>query len=370
MRVTRTRLRSWARWTGKATGLLLIAALFACYLGRHVDPADQPVLGLFLLSFPIVLLLNALGLLIGLLRKSRWAIAYFLALLICWPMVRDWVQLRPAAESSPQAIRVLSYNTELLGFYQFDRNESLRARNLQMLDSVRADIFCFQEFYKSGAPNGFKTLSLIQERMGPYETHEKYTHEFVHDQHFGVVTLSRFPIVHRGYVPFEGEINNFCIFTDIVLPGQDTLRVYNAHLASLHFRAEDYRLLRGEFSSWVRLQTQWKSVMDKTRSADLRRSEQVSAILSEIETSPYPVLLAGDLNTPPFSHAYLRLSSVLQDAFTEQGSGIAASFKTRLPYLRIDHVLASEEIDILRHTTVQGGASDHRPVLVEFEIRK
>jgi endonuclease/exonuclease/phosphatase family metal-dependent hydrolase len=84
-----------------------------------------------------------------------------------------------------------------------------------------------------------------------------------------------------------------------------------------------------------------------------------------------PVILVGDLNATPRSRAYLRLAAHLWDAQTRLPRP-KATFPSRLPFLRIDHVFVSRSIRVLRVETVRTPlariASDHLPLLVEFQI--
>ncbi|GJD77803.1 endonuclease [Methylobacterium gregans] len=86
-----------------------------------------------------------------------------------------------------------------------------------------------------------------------------------------------------------------------------------------------------------------------------------------------PVVLMGDLNATPWSRAYRRLAGRLTDARRLAGPGGArsgATFPTRLPLLRIDHVFVSAGIGVARMEPVGEGlariASDHRPLRVEI----
>ncbi len=186
-----------------------VTALVLMCFGRMIEPRVAPLLSLFLMTYPLILAVTVSLLIFWALRKSRMVWVPLIALILTWSLQSDFIQLWPT-ENSKGHVRLLTFNTQLLGFYQFKKNKQIRDQNLAMLDSLKTDIFCFQEFYKTDNPKGFQTISLFQEQMGPLEIHEKYTHEMVHKQYFGVVTLSRFPIVFRGYIPFEAEINNFC----------------------------------------------------------------------------------------------------------------------------------------------------------------
>ncbi|EIM28135.1 metal-dependent hydrolase [Microvirga lotononidis] len=86
-----------------------------------------------------------------------------------------------------------------------------------------------------------------------------------------------------------------------------------------------------------------------------------------------PVLLVGDLNATPRSRAYRRLASHLCDAQAQiRLPRPRPTFPSRLPMLRIDHVFVSRSVRVLRVETVRTPlarvASDHLPLLVEFEI--
>jgi endonuclease/exonuclease/phosphatase family metal-dependent hydrolase len=112
----------------------------------------------------------------------------------------------------------------------------------------------------------------------------------------------------------------------------------------------------------------------------LRRHErlaQVNALLGPHwlghRTCREPVILLGDFNATPRSRAYQRLVSHLRDAQTQvRLAKPKATFPSRLPMLRIDHAFVSREIRVQRVETVRTPlarvASDHLPLLVEFQI--
>jgi endonuclease/exonuclease/phosphatase family metal-dependent hydrolase len=112
----------------------------------------------------------------------------------------------------------------------------------------------------------------------------------------------------------------------------------------------------------------------------LRRHErlaQVNALLGPHwlghQACRKPVILVGDLNATPRSRAYQHLASHLGDAQAQARlPRPKATFPSRLPMLRIDHVFVSHEIRVLRVETVRTPlariASDHLPLLVEFQI--
>jgi endonuclease/exonuclease/phosphatase family metal-dependent hydrolase len=91
------------------------------------------------------------------------------------------------------------------------------------------------------------------------------------------------------------------------------------------------------------------------------------------ETRTRPTILVGDLNATRGTNAYRMLTTELADATTLiSRRRRAATFPSTSPVLRIDHVLVSAEIRVIDArvpATPQARiASDHRPLVVDFEI--
>lgn len=89
-----------------------------------------------------------------------------------------------------------------------------------------------------------------------------------------------------------------------------------------------------------------------------------------------PTVLLGDFNAMGWSRAYRRLSARLTDARRLTGERRwrrgGATFPSRFPLLRVDHVFVSERVAVERiavvDTPLARKASDHLPVLAEIRI--
>jgi endonuclease/exonuclease/phosphatase family metal-dependent hydrolase len=86
-----------------------------------------------------------------------------------------------------------------------------------------------------------------------------------------------------------------------------------------------------------------------------------------------PVILLGDLNATRGAKTYQVLTDVLSDATRQvPRRGRIATFPAKSPVLRIDHILVSKGIRVVDTwvpaTQQARTASDHRPLVMDFEI--
>jgi endonuclease/exonuclease/phosphatase (EEP) superfamily protein YafD len=91
-----------------------------------------------------------------------------------------------------------------------------------------------------------------------------------------------------------------------------------------------------------------------------------------------PVVLLGDLNVPPLGRGYALIHGVLQDAHQAAGNGFGFTFPSNFksigrlfaPWIRIDHVFASAQWEILSCSSPSGGASQHLPVAAVLKLNQ
>jgi len=111
----------------------------------------------------------------------------------------------------------------------------------------------------------------------------------------------------------------------------------------------------------------------------LERRRQIRALMGQSWLAAWPpgtgIIFCGDLNAGPLSPVYLRLSRLLADV--QKGlrnpARPAATFPTRRPLIRIDHMFVSPILKILDvrvpRTADTRLASDHLPLVADLEFR-
>ncbi|MBL4753952.1 MAG: endonuclease/exonuclease/phosphatase family protein [Flavobacteriales bacterium] len=361
--------------------------LLSSYLAPYINPAVFWPIALLGLAYPFLLIFNVLFLFYWIVRRKKYLWVSLLTILFGWSYIFRFVQLgidQDGGDATGPWVEVLSYNVRVFDLYNWkdENNEQTRDKIYEFIGSDGADILCLQEYYSND--NGdFSSAGAISEAGGAINVHESYTTS-LGPNHWGIATFSRFPIVGKGQVKFESSTSNICVFTDIAT-GEDTVRVYNAHLGSVHFGYEEYELLEkvgtqagsrdssgplGKSRQIEKAQREDIPVSEVTTSmvrllkrAFVNRAAQARAVANHAAESPYPVIICGDINDTPMSYAYELLAKDRQDAFKVAGVGFGNTYAGVLPFFRIDYILCDQEIGLVNFSTNSNiPYSDHYPV--------
>jgi vancomycin resistance protein VanJ len=100
------------------------------------------------------------------------------------------------------------------------------------------------------------------------------------------------------------------------------------------------------------------------------RLTQARDLIRWTKTLEGPLLLAGDLNTPPAGRIYDALTERFGDSFAERGKGWGFTYPARLPLLRIDYIFHSPEWAVTECRVGGAPGSDHRPLFAELALRQ
>ena len=365
------------------------------------------------LTVPGWLLLLALLLLYWLRRNWRVALVPAVALALAWPQVRRGVALhllgrgiknyelkiKSGAEASggPQKtifnssflifnsgneVSMLSANVRIFNVYEQLRDpDYASSRHMTAwLANSPADVLCLQEFYHE--PRPFKDRTGIfnaAEALGPASGRQAFVSKSLTNgvgAEFGLAIFSRFPIVRRGIIPFGRLNQNHGMWADVRRPPApatgrpraDTIRVFNLHLQSMSL--DENEIVAASTSPAGFEQKGW-GLLRRFQAGAAARGWQADTVLARVLQSPYPVLLAGDMNDLPYSYPYTQFVGHLQNAWEMAGFGVGATYHGRLPGLRIDQQFASRQWRV-RGCRVHREIpySDHFPVEAVYALKR
>jgi endonuclease/exonuclease/phosphatase family metal-dependent hydrolase len=358
-----------SRWHGPfwlLNGVAAIALLLA-YLSLYLSPRTFWPISFFGMAYPYILAANLLFLVWWAIFRRKRMIPSLVIVLLGWGHMGEYVQLmghrdQPKDVNAP--FKVMSWNVRIFDLYNWNHNKRTREEMLDLIRVEDPDILCMQEFLNEDKGEEPPVRELLLKDYRFVNSAEEYTAHTRSGHHFGIATLSTRPIVAKGAIHFPDDLNNLCLWTDIDVGG-DTVRVYNAHLASLRFGRADYQFMKevGSGESQPDLSTGGRRIARRLKSGFQRRALQTETIVKHMRTSPHPVIWGGDMNDAPMSYSYHHLRELgLEDAFVESGSGMGHTYIGAFPSFRIDHILHGPPLRSWDFRTLPDELSDHRPI--------
>jgi endonuclease/exonuclease/phosphatase family metal-dependent hydrolase len=335
-------------------GLLFFISLLL-FSSVFISPEVFRYAGLLPFLIPIVLLANFFFLAILALAWRRLAFVPLFTLIIGYKFLLISFQFHPKNEAA-EGLKVLTYNAHGF-FYKKDTPAEGENNVFAWLADHPADIKVIQEFYQDYTSASRNAIKIIG-KNGEYEHFYHMVEGNEKKRSFGMVIFSKFPIVNEGVV-FDNNRSNGSIFADIQVGG-DTVRVYNTHLESMAIEAES-------LDNYEQAKLIYRQTLGKLHRGSLARAQQLSILYEHLSNSPHPVILMGDMNEIPYSHAYFLLSQKLVNAFEKAGRGFEFTYNRVLFFLRIDHIFADPSLTPVHFNTHREvDYSDHYPVTATF----
>lgn len=194
-----------------------------------------------------------------------------------------------------------------------------------------------------------------------------YPFAAAHQRHNAVAILSRYPIIEAYGWVVEQRGQGYPSFPRVTVQvGDQPVRVIGTSLAA------PLRLQGRVGLPDVRVpgvNALWDMVLGYD---DRQRRAEVSTILQWIDESPYPVIVAGDMNLVEGSADYRRLSARLTDSYREAAAGFGFTFPAWQafglpavlpPLMRLDYVWHTPDLVTLDARYGEYVGSDHLPVL-------
>jgi len=222
------------------------------------------------------------------------------------------------------------------------------ARVADVIAQARPDIVALQEVdVRRARTRKVDQAHAIAERLGMAFHFNAAFH--VEEEQYGDAILSALPVtlVKTGPLPTLPRVRGLerrgALWVEVEIEGGRRLQIVNTHLGlvPVEQRAQARHLLGGEW-------------LGHPKCAD-------------------PMILLGDFNATPRYAAYKMLAARLIDA--RKAAGVrrgSATFPSRLPMIRIDHVFVSPSIAVSGLHALDSApakiASDHLPLVVDFTV--
>ena len=312
--------------------ILLVCTLLNAYISLQVFP----YFNILSIVFPYLLCIHIIFTLIFIFKKKKNAWLAIVSLLLFYTPTKRWVRIS-FTENQPQngklKIKVLSYNVKYGSKGWPKIRDYIRSQN--------ADFIFVQEK---------DTNHAVRQDLVKYPS---------------VILKTKHKILRQ-----QDLMNDYCsgnsFYADVLMHGK-IIRIVNVYL-------EPFRLNKSMLKVKDNLEATDKSqtffgIFDHLIPTFRIHQMQVEKIRRAVETSPYPVIMAGDFNAAPNSWEYYHLEKGLNDAFLTAGNGSATSFHDYKIPLRLDYIFTSPHFKALKykvHREVK--LSDHFPVIAEFEL--
>lgn len=322
------------------------------------------------LGFPVLLIFNFLFFILWLLLWKRYLFYSLLVILISYALILDHIQFfneTASDELKASSFSIMSFNARNLSNNNLSiGDKTIRNEIVEYVKSQNADFICFQEF-QSYPTKGVNSVEDYKKKLehshvfsAPYL--KKNNHQFLDL----LVMYSKYPIKNSKTFYMDGKIYGFYVDIEI---DNEVIRLFNLHLESNHFNKNDYDIFSDkEVNLNQKKRNQVLLLVQKLKKYSVKRSYQARTIRTEIEGSPYPVIIAGDFNDTPASFTYQHIRHDLLDAFKIKGSGYSNTYNGSLPPMRIDYMLFDPQMNILDYQVLKPDLSDHYPILTHFTI--
>jgi len=340
-------------------------------MGCFINPAYSWFFAFLGFIFPLFVIINIILFIFWLFVEKKYSLIILASLVITLPFVLRTFNFSFAdkkEKESVEVLKIITYNVRNFDLYNWSHNTETRAKMFELLASEKPDVLCLQEFYND--TGHFKNIKELQELLEmPYYHYGKTVILSDHKlpRSWGLITFSKFPIINKEKLEFMNTSTNACIYSDLLI-NNDTVRVYNMHLQSIHLGYNDYEYISKIEETQDADMVATKNILRKIKRAATKRGKQVDIVAGSIRSSDKKMIICGDFNDPPVSYTYQQLSRNMQDAFVKKGFGLGRTYSKILPILRIDYTLMDLSFRVISNKTIHRELSDHYPVVTEFSL--
>lgn len=283
-----------------------------------------------LLAIPLAIF-STLATIISVLCRSKsisvlFGTACLISLFLCG---KSWAVSFETDESTSHSLRLVSWNAE-----GFQLNKDTLQASAAFIRNLHPDVICLQE---RPHDNLLHRDSISAVFGYPYQVFNSRE-----DEVLNLVVYSRFPLSNMKEYYFPNSYNKV-LQIDLQYEGR-TIRLFNMHLQTTG--------MTPAYQGNNLLHTYQLNAKERNRQAQL--------LAETIASSPYPVILCGDLNDTPISYTYRKLADKLDDCFLKAGNGWEGTYQPARNLFRIDYTFCSPVLQTLAYHLYSNCWSDHR----------
>lgn len=283
-----------------------------------------------LLVIPLAIF-STLATIIAVLYRSKgisllFGTACFISLFLCG---KSWAVSFETDKPNTHSLRLVSWNAE-----GFQLNKDTLQASATFIRNLHPDVICLQE---RPHDNLLHRDSISAVFGYPYQVFNSRE-----DEVLNLAVYSRFPLSNMKEYYFPNSYNKVL---QIDLQYEErTIRLFNIHLQTTG--------MTSAFQGNNLLHTYQLNARERNRQAQL--------VAEAVASSPYPVIVCGDLNDTPISYAYRKLTDQLKDCFLEAGNGWGGTYQPAYNLFRIDYTLCSPKLKTSAYRLYSNHWSDHR----------
>lgn len=345
--------------------LLLIAIHFAI----NISPEKSIIYAFIPMSFFLLLGINMLFVIFWIIFKWKLVLISLIASIITIKFINliiPFTSFTNFSEKEGADLKLMTYNVMVFGLYDWRNNVNKKSDILKLINEEQPHFVCLQEAFWLDNNKNFRTVDSIMLILDTKFLYKKEMANAVGGQNFGLVTVSKYPIINTYSHKFNGSFNGF-IYTDILF-NNDTIRVYNCHLQSIHLDQNDYTVMKSLKES--DLNKEMLQLVNKYLRSYQKRASQADMIRASIDSCRYKVFVCGDFNDFPVSYTYNKICGGLKDSFTSRGKFPGGTLNTFKIKQRIDFILYDKDFKCTDYKIIEKNYSDHYPLVAEFKLKK
>lgn len=248
---------------------------------------------------------------------------------------------------------------------------------LRLLEQEKPDILCLQELsFRNFSKIKSQLDSIYGVRNGIETEDEKWRFRF----------YSNYPMRNFKWFKCSGEID----MGDMSDDEKTEINVYQNQMNTMsaefeiepgrwatvfsgHLRSSAYSTARRSMdkdASWFDGLSLYKRNYEVGKRIRDYEAENVRRYIDDARAEGKPVIVAGDLNDWCGSYCLNTLmGNDLKDAWWEGGNGFGWTYFGWHLRLRLDHILYSDELELVDVKVIDSDLSDHKPLVAKFRFK-